>query len=63
MRYTAIEEMAELAASYWRSVAEAAYRREHHVMTVHCRQLAAITRETFALVKSIGLAAPGNGKP
>jgi hypothetical protein len=53
LRYEALEEMAELAASYWRSVAEAAHRRELPVLKLHCTQIAAVTREAFAVVKSL----------
>jgi hypothetical protein len=54
VRFEAIAELADLAASYWRSIAEAALRGEHLTMEVHCRQVAAVTRETFATVKNLG---------
>jgi hypothetical protein len=41
-------------ASYWRSIAEAALRGEQLTLEVHCRQVAAVTRETFATVKALG---------
>jgi len=53
-RLDAIEELADLAASYWRSIAEAAYRREPHVVSIHCRAVAAVTRTAFGTVKAIG---------
>jgi sorbitol-specific phosphotransferase system component IIA len=53
-RFEAIAELADLAASYWRSIAEAALRGEQLTLEVHCRQVAAVTRETFATVKSLG---------
>jgi hypothetical protein len=55
LRYDAIVELADLAASYWRSVAEAAFRGEQLTIEVHCRQIAAVTKEAFATVKA-GLA-------
>jgi hypothetical protein len=48
--------MADLAASYWRSAAEAAYRDDQLTLEVHCRQLAILTREAFATVKTLGRA-------
>jgi hypothetical protein len=53
-RLEAIAELADLAASYWRSIAEAALRGEQLTLEVHCRQVAAVTRETFATVKALG---------
>jgi hypothetical protein len=52
-RFEAIAELADLAASYWRSIAEAALRGEQLTLEVHCRQVAAVTRETFATVKAL----------
>jgi hypothetical protein len=49
-----IARLAELAASYWCSTALAADRGEILTIAVHCRQVAAVTREAFALVKSLG---------
>jgi hypothetical protein len=54
LRYNAIEEMADLASSYWRSIAEAAARQEQAVVNVHCRQVAAVTREAFKTAKKLG---------
>ena len=53
-RFDAIAEMADLAASYWRSIAEAAARGERLTIETHCRQIAAVTREAFKTVKSLG---------
>lgn len=53
-RFDAIAEMADLAASYWRSIAEAAARGEKLTIETHCRQVAAVTREAFATVKGLG---------
>ena len=53
-RFDAIAELAECAASYWHSVALAADRGERLTIEVHCRQVAAVTREAFATVKSLG---------
>jgi hypothetical protein len=57
-RLDAIAELADLAASYWHSVALAAARGERGTITVHCRQLAAVTKEAFATVKALGSAEP-----
>lgn len=54
IRREAVVEMADLAASYWRSAAEAAYRDDQLTLEVHCRQLAILTREAFATVKALG---------
>ena len=54
IRREAVVEMADLAASYWRSAAEAAYRDDQLTLEVHCRQLAILTREAFATVKTLG---------
>ena len=54
LRFSALGEMADLAASCWRSVAEAAFREEAATVQLHCRQIAAVTREAFALAKQIG---------
>ena len=53
-RYDAIEQYADLASSYWRSIAEAACRGDHLTIEVHCRQVAAVTREAFQTVKTLG---------
>lgn len=53
-RLVALEDYAALAASLWASVCEAAYRGEPPVISVHCRQIAAVTREAFAVAKTLG---------
>jgi hypothetical protein len=45
--------LAELAASYWRSVALAADRGDLHLLTLHCKQIASVTRDAFRLVREI----------
>ena len=47
---------ADLAASYWHSVALAADRGDVHTLILHCHQLAAVTREAFALARALGSA-------
>ena len=47
-------ELADRAASYWRSIAEAAERGECLTLVRHCRQAGAVTCEAFELVKTIG---------
>jgi hypothetical protein len=46
--------LAELVASYWHSVALAADRGDALTVTVHCKQVAAVTREAFALARTLG---------
>jgi hypothetical protein len=55
-RLNTIAELADLAASYWHSVALAASRSERLTIEIHCRQIAAVTREAFAAVKALGSA-------
>jgi sorbitol-specific phosphotransferase system component IIA len=54
LRFDAVAEYADLAASYWRSAAEAAFRGDRTTLEVHCKQLAAVTREAFKTVKELG---------
>lgn len=54
LKYGALEEMADLASSYWRSIAEAAARNERTAVHVHCKQVAAVTREAFAVARQLG---------
>jgi hypothetical protein len=54
LRFDAIADLADLAASYWLSIREAAKRGEKLTCEVHCRQVAAVTRETFRTVKTLG---------
>jgi hypothetical protein len=49
-----IARLAALATSYWRSVELAAERGDALTLVVHCKQLAAVTREAFAIVKTLG---------
>jgi hypothetical protein len=53
-RLEELARLAELAASYWRSIALAAERGEVLTATVHCRQVAGVTREAFSIVKAFG---------
>jgi hypothetical protein len=53
-RLDAVAEYAELAASYWHSIALAAERGDCTTVEVHCRQVALVTREAFATVKELG---------
>ena len=55
-RLDELARQAELAASYWRSVALAADRGDVHTLILHCHQLAAVTREAFALARALGSA-------
>ena len=54
LRLQALEDMSELAASLWTSIREAAYRGEPTVIALHCHQVRVVTRESFALVRSLG---------
>lgn len=53
-RLDELARLAELAASYWHSVALAADRGDALTVTVHCKQVAAVTREAFALARTLG---------
>jgi hypothetical protein len=53
-RYDEIKRAAELAASYWNSIALAADRSEALTVVTHCKQVPAVTREAFAIVKTLG---------
>jgi hypothetical protein len=53
-RLDELARLAELAASYWGSVALAADRGDVHTLVLHCKQLAAVTREAFALARALG---------
>jgi hypothetical protein len=52
-RFTEIEELADQAASFWRSIAEAAYRGDRLTLEVHCRQVSLVTRAAFQAVKQL----------
>jgi hypothetical protein len=53
-RFDELARLAELASSYWRSVALAADRGEIHTAVLHCKQAAAVTKAAFALARAIG---------
>jgi hypothetical protein len=53
-RYDEIARLAELAASYRKSVALAIDRGDAVTIITHCRQVATVTREAFALAKGMG---------
>jgi hypothetical protein len=55
-RFAFIEDLADRASSYWRSIAEAAYRRERLTIETHCRQTRIITIAAFQAVKELGSA-------
>ena len=52
--FAEIEEIADKAASYARSVAEAAFRRERLALHVHLAQLRLVTIEAIRCYKSLG---------
>jgi hypothetical protein len=54
VRFDAIGRLAGLAPSYWHSVELAADRGDTLTVAVHCKQVAAVTREAFALVGTLG---------
>jgi hypothetical protein len=53
-QFDEVGRLAELAASYWRSIALGADRGDLHLVTLHCKQVARVTREAFALLRTIG---------
>jgi hypothetical protein len=53
-RLDEVGRLAKLAASYWHSVALAADRGDALTISIHCRQIALVTREAFTLVKTLG---------
>jgi hypothetical protein len=57
VRFGEIARLAELASSYWRSVMLAADRGDTLTVATHCQQVAAISREAFALVGALGSSA------
>jgi hypothetical protein len=54
LRFDAIAEFAGLAASYWLSIEQAAMRQEQLTIETHCRQVSAVTRQAFSVVKLLG---------
>jgi len=57
-RFAAIEDFADKAASYWRSIAEAAYRGDLRAIEIHCRQVRVLTPAAFSTVKGLGADGP-----
>jgi hypothetical protein len=53
IRFEEVARLAERAASYWKSIALAAERGEVRTVTVHCNQVRDVTREAFAMVKTL----------
>lgn len=56
VRRDEIARLAGLAASYWHSIELAADRGDTLTVVTHCKQVAAVTREAFALVGTLGTA-------
>jgi hypothetical protein len=54
LHFDEIARLAGLAASYWHSVELAADRGDTLTVAVHCKQVAAVTREAFELVGTLG---------
>jgi hypothetical protein len=53
-RFAAIEDFADKAANYWRSIAEAAYRGDLRTIETHCRHVRVLTLAAFSTVKGLG---------
>jgi hypothetical protein len=53
-RFAAIEDFADKAASYWRSIAEAAYRGDLRTIETHCRHVRVLTLAASSTVKGLG---------
>ena len=58
-RFAAIEDFADKAASYWRSIAEAAYRGDLRTIETHCGHVRLLTLATFSTVKGLGAGPDG----
>jgi hypothetical protein len=54
VRRDEIARLAALAASYWHSVELAADCGDTLTLITHCRQVSGVTREAFAIVKTLG---------
>ncbi len=54
MLFDEIEQLADKAASYWRSIAEAAARGEAMTIAVHLRQARLVTFHVHEIVKQFG---------
>jgi len=63
LTFAAIEETADLAASYARSAAEAAWRGEKRTLSVHLADLRLTTIEALRLFKLLGAEARENARP
>jgi hypothetical protein len=59
IRLDEIARLAALAASYWHSIELAADRGDELTVLVHCKQVAAVTREAFAVVKTLNSSESG----
>lgn len=53
LHFEELARLADLAASYWQSIALAADRGEIVTVAVHMRQAVAVTRETVAIVNTL----------
>jgi hypothetical protein len=53
LRRGEIARLADLAASYWHSVALAADRGEVLTVIIHCKQIVATTKTALAVVKEL----------
>jgi hypothetical protein len=53
-RYDSIIEFSDRAISLWVSIREAAYRREHSTLDIHCPQVRILTLAAFETVKIVG---------
>jgi hypothetical protein len=49
-----IEQLADKAASYWRSLAEASFRGDAMTIAVHLRQVRLVTFHVHEIVKQFG---------
>ena len=54
LRFDEIERLADRAASYWRSIAEAGARGEAMTIAVHLRQVRLVTFHVHEIVKQFG---------
>ena len=53
-RFAAIEDFADKAASYWRPIAEAAYRGDLRAIETHCRHVRVLALAALSTVKGLG---------
>jgi hypothetical protein len=58
VRFDEIARLADRASSYWQSAMLAAERGEAFTVVTHSRQIAAVTRQAFAIVKTLGRTEP-----